>query len=489
MSLGRRSCSLVLPGVLLVLLLAVPGGFAKDKEVRIPLPRRSHATPVQNLNREGVKALQKHDYEKAKKLFYQAYLLDPNDPFTLNNLGYVSELQGEVDRAQRFYALAAEQTSDARVDRSTSETMIGKPVSAVAGKTDDVRVQVNRYNVEAIGLLMKDRAPEADLLLHKALALDRHNPFTLNNLGYAQEKEGELEQALSFYSAAAATRATDPVVVTPNAGWRGKPIGEIASENARKVQRMMSRTEGREARVARLNLRGVSAINRNERDKARQFFEQAYKLDPNDAFTLNNMGYLAETQGDQETARFYYEKAQDANRNHARVEVATRKQAEGRQLATVADQSYGMVGTSMQAEVEARRRKGGPVVLKRRDNTPVIDSAPAPSSSERPAPGPGNMMGGGSPAGAAPASPSPQPAAGAPVSTTPPPAGTTGAAPTTSTSQPAQEPGWKPATPAPSLPSVEPVPTQPEKPPQTVTPPAPPPTQQIPPPTTGTTPR
>ena len=479
MSLGPKPCSLVLPGLLLALLLAVPSGFAKDKEVRIPLPKRSHATPVQNLNRDGVKALEKHDYEKAKKLFYQAYLLDPNDPFTLNNLGYVSELQGEIDRAQRFYALAAEQTSDARVDRSTNDQIVGKPVSVVAGKTDDVRVQVNRYNVEAISLLLKDRAPEADLLLHKALALDRHNPFTLNNLGYAQEKEGELEQALSFYSAAAATRASDPVVVTPHAGWRGKPIGEIAADNARNVRRIMNRTEGREARVARLNLRGVSAINRNERDKARGFFEQAYKLDPNDAFTLNNMGYLSEMDGDQETAKFYYEKALDANRSKARVEVATRKQAEGRQLATVADQSSGMVETSMQTQVEARRRRGGPVVLKRRDNTPVMEAAPAPSTAERPAPGPGNMTGGGAPAGgAAPGGPNPQPAGGTPV--TPP-------------SQPAQQPGWNPAAPTPSLPSVEPLPTAPPQPQQqqnpNVAPPVPPATQQIPPPTTGATPR
>ena len=464
MSLGRKPRSLVFPGVLLVLLLAVPAGFAKDKEVRIPLPKRSHATPVQNLNREGVKALEKHDYEKAKKLFYQAYLLDPNDPFTLNNLGYISELQGEIDRAQRFYALAAEQTSDARVDRSTSEAMVGKPVSAVAGKTDDVRVRVNRYNVEAIGLLLKDRAPEADMLLHKALALDRHNPFTLNNLGYAQEKEGELEQALSFYSAAAATRANDPIVVTPISGWRGKPIGEIASDNARKVRRMIGRTEGIEARVARLNLRGVSAINRNERNKARQFFELAYKLDPTDAFTLNNMGYLSEMDGDQETAKFYYEKALDARRAKARVEIATRKQAEGKEVATVADQSSAMVQTSMQAEVEARRRQGGPIVLKRRDNMPVNDVAPAPSTSERPAPGPPTTTGGGTGA------------IGGATTTTPKP-------------QPAPTPGWKPATQAPSLPSVEPVPDrQPQQLPQTEAPPLPPATQQVPPPT-GETPR
>src|SRR5258708_2026589 len=93
---------------------AMPGGLfltaAQAGDLRIALPKRATTTPVQQLNREGVEAINKHNVDKAKKLFYQAYLLDPDDPFTLNNLGYISELEGAVDRAQRFYALAREQS-------------------------------------------------------------------------------------------------------------------------------------------------------------------------------------------------------------------------------------------------------------------------------------------------------------------------------------------------------------------------------------------
>ena len=67
---------------------------AQAGDLRIALPKRATTTPVQQLNREGVKAVNKHHVDKAKKLFYQAYLLDPDDPFTLNNLGYISELEG-----------------------------------------------------------------------------------------------------------------------------------------------------------------------------------------------------------------------------------------------------------------------------------------------------------------------------------------------------------------------------------------------------------
>ncbi len=69
------------PSVLALSLLC--GGFpAQAQQLRIPLPKKSKFTPVQQLNRDGVAALKKHDIGKAKRLFYKAYLIDPNDPST-----------------------------------------------------------------------------------------------------------------------------------------------------------------------------------------------------------------------------------------------------------------------------------------------------------------------------------------------------------------------------------------------------------------------
>jgi Flp pilus assembly protein TadD len=64
---------------------------AWPQNLRITLPKYSELTPVQRLNREGVSAIQNHQYEKAEGIFYKAYLYDPADAFTLNNLGYISE--------------------------------------------------------------------------------------------------------------------------------------------------------------------------------------------------------------------------------------------------------------------------------------------------------------------------------------------------------------------------------------------------------------
>jgi len=396
-ALHMRSMSLNLACVLLGCALALS---AAAKDVRISLPKKSKPTPVQKLNQDGVKELQKHNYKKAKELFYKAYLLDPDDPFTLNNLGYVAELDGQIDRAQRYYALAAEHVSDAVVNRSTDRAIVGKPVDKVAGNAADAQMQINRTNVYAMSLLQKDRAPEADLALQKALKLDSKNPFTLNNLGYAREKEGELEDAYKYYTQAASEHSDTPIVVTVNKSWRGKPISEVAQHNAENVRKEMDRQNDVPERVARLNTRGVAAINRNDYKLARQYFQEAYKLDPKNAFALNNMGFLAEADGDRETADFYYGKAKEAQQSGQRVAYATRKDAEGQKLAAVAGSSDESVNKAMEEAAAARRMQGGAVVLHTRDNQPVVEPLVPPKpqptepihSVEIPEPGSGGLL-------------------------------------------------------------------------------------------------
>ena len=147
-------------------------------DLKVTLPKHSQLTLVQRLNREGVDAVRKKQYEKAEAIFYKAYLYDPTDPFTLNNLGYISELQGQLDRALKLYALASEQGGEAFIDRSNAKQLVGKPMSYALNGLQDVPMRVNHMNVEAIGLLSQNRIYEADLLLQQALALDPQNTFT-----------------------------------------------------------------------------------------------------------------------------------------------------------------------------------------------------------------------------------------------------------------------------------------------------------------------
>ena len=351
---------------------------ARAGDLKIKLPKHSEITPVQKLNREGVGAIRKRDYKKAESLFYKAYLLDPDDPFTLNNLGYTSELEGQVDRAERFYVLAAKQATDAVIDDSTSPQLKGRPMN-VALSTPDLPLQLNHANVEAVRLLSQGRAPEADMLLQQALKNDPNNVFTLNNLGVAKEMEGESVEAAQYYDAAAARHSSASAVITLTRLWRGKAASEMAAQNASALRHRMETHGTPEARAAELDLRGVSAINRNDPRAAKEDFRKAYAIDPHNAFTLNNIGYVAELEGDQETAQFFYDSARKAPGANERVVLATRRSAEGLRLLQVAENSNAKVETKVAEERAARRRQGEPILLRRRDDT-VVDEPSAPSA-------------------------------------------------------------------------------------------------------------
>jgi Flp pilus assembly protein TadD len=370
----------------LLVSLAHAGGL------RITIPKRSNATPVQKLNREGVKEIQHHHLARAERLFYRAYLIDPDDPFTLNNLGYISELQGKIDRAQRYYQLAAkENNSETVIAIASARDLEGKKLSDVTESYGNLELRVNRGNLEAMTLLEQGRSQEAEDILRNTLKLDPRNPFTLNNLGYAMEKQGDLEAALRFYNDASITHSSEPIVVSLDPKWRGKPISDIAFKNEQAVRARLDSQQSSQDKAARLQVQGVSALNHNQDDKAYQDFREAYKLDPNSAFSLNNMGYVSDAFGDKETANEFYSAAQRGEEASAPVSVASHHEMVGVAVGQVAGTNSQASEADLQAEAEAKRRSHAPIVLRRRDNTPVTmpqEQAPQsqPSGPQAPRP-------------------------------------------------------------------------------------------------------
>lgn len=346
--------------------------------LKIIIARRSELTPVQRLNREGVGAVQKHQYDKAEALFYKAYLYDPADPFTLNNLGYISELQGQLERADKFYALASQQSCSATIDKSNVKNLEGKPMELAFESLQDVPMRVNRMNVNAINLLAQSRGFEAIALLHATLSLDPQNPFTLNNLGVAEEAIGDYDSALKFYGAAFDVHSSEAVIVTLDRSWRGKSVSSMAAESARQLEERIKKMDAAEEHAVMFTLRGVSATNRNDWPEARQDFLKAYSLDPASAFSLNNRGYVAEMDGDLETAQFFYDKARNADDSNVRVGLASLHSAEGKRLLTVAAESNKQVDGELDIYSRDRRRQTGPIEL-----TPRI-IAPGGVSSVKP---------------------------------------------------------------------------------------------------------
>jgi tetratricopeptide (TPR) repeat protein len=240
-------------------------------------------------------------------------------------------------------------------------------------------MQVNRMNFDAMTLLADHRSAEAETLLKQALALDPHNSFTLNNLGVTEESIGDLDAALKYYDAAANSRSTEPVVVTAATAWRGKPVSDVALQNAQLLQQKMKTIDLPAARAAMLASRGVTALNQNNWTSAREDFLQAYHLDPNSAFALNNAGYVAEREGDVETANFFYGKARAAGDAAAKVGLATQQAAEGNPLMAVASTNDQETQQKLDTVREERRQQKGPIQLLRRNGTPVKSSEPQPA--------------------------------------------------------------------------------------------------------------
>lgn len=368
------------------LMVCAAAPLASASDLRITIPRRSELTPVQRLNREGVEEIRKHDYEKAEALFYKAYLYDPADPFTLTNLGYISELQGQLEKADTFYKLAGEQQCGAVIDRSNTKQLQGKPMMYALDTVKNIPMRVNRMNILAIEMLSQDQGFEAEALLRRTLVLDPRNPFTLNNLGVAEEATGDYESALNYYDQAAASHSTEPVVVTLKRSWRGKPVSEMAADSAQDLRKRMRKMDLAHAHAAMLAMRGVSAANQNDWSTARKDFLDAYSMDPQSAFALNNLGYIAEKEGDLETAQFYYAKARKAGDAGARVGLATQSQAQGQRLGVVARDSDQKVDSALDVYSQNRRGEQGPVELTPRngsDATAPDTDKPAPPATPR----------------------------------------------------------------------------------------------------------
>jgi|SRR5580698_5287395 Flp pilus assembly protein TadD len=370
---------------------AVPAGWTRDRgTVAITIPLHSRLSLVQRLNRDGVELVQKHQYDKAETLFLKAYLYDPADPFTLNNLGYIAELQGQADRAHKFYDLASEQGCSAVIDRSSAKELEGKPMRAAIEGLQGSPMRVNYLNVEAIRLLSQNRGNDAVALLKQAAASDPQNPFTLNNLGVASEAIGDDQAALQYYESVARLHSSEAVIIADDRGWRGKSVSEMAATSAKRLQKLMADRSPDYSQSAMFDRRGVTAINQNDWSAARKDFLEAYSLDSSSAFSLNNRGYVAEMDGDLETAQFFYMKAGKAADADARIGLATQSAAQGKRLFAVAADSNGKVDGALDKYSVERHLETAPIELTPRggkftdDSAPMQDHPSSPSAPQNP---------------------------------------------------------------------------------------------------------
>ena len=149
----------------------------------------------------------------------------------------------------------------------------------------------------------------------------------------------------------------------------------MAAGSAKRLRERIRGMETAQAHAVMFTLRGVSATNKNDLLEAKRDFLEAYSLDPASAFSLNNRGYVAEMDGDLETAQFFYEKARRAGDSNARVGLSSLQTAEGKSLFTVAEDSDQQVDGELDKYSQGRRKQTGPIEL-----SPRIDAQGGVSS-------------------------------------------------------------------------------------------------------------
>src|SRR5579871_3429796 len=148
----------------------------------------------------------------------------------------------------------------------------------------------------------------------------------------------------------------------------------MAAAIANRVRRLIDTSQPAETRALMLTLQGVNAANQNDWPTAREDFLRAYSLDHTSAFTLNNRGYVAEHDGDLETAQFFYGKARKSDDANAQVGIATAMSAKGQPLGAVAANSNQKVETALEIYSRERRGKQGPIELTPRGSNPNGDT-------------------------------------------------------------------------------------------------------------------
>ena len=148
----------------------------------------------------------------------------------------------------------------------------------------------------------------------------------------------------------------------------------MAEASADRLEKHMQQINMAEVRADMLAC--ATQENQNNWQAARQDFVHAYSLDPANAFTLNNLGYVSEREGDLETAQFFYTKARRASNANRPIGKATNAAAQGQPLVRVAEDSDGKVDSKLEQYSQQRRVEQGPVEL-----APRGDDSNAPTTS------------------------------------------------------------------------------------------------------------
>ncbi len=156
-------------------------------------------------NEDGVHLFAAGEYGKALECFDLAHTLHPNDAVILYNMGQCYERQGEIARAEQYYASCVERDAkhaDARLALIAIQYRTGRTGAANLVIEEWLKPQppaADALVADAWRLRQERAIPAAQARLHQALSLDRNNRRALTELAILYEMQGLPDRSLALY--------------------------------------------------------------------------------------------------------------------------------------------------------------------------------------------------------------------------------------------------------------------------------------------------
>ncbi|MSU76640.1 MAG: tetratricopeptide repeat protein [Gemmataceae bacterium] len=156
-------------------------------------------------NDDGVHLFAAGEFGKALECFDLALTLHPHDSVILYNMGQCYERQGDLPRAEQYYASCVERDAkhaDARLALITIQYRTGRTGAANLVIEDWLKQQPTTADAlvaDAWRLRQQRAIPAAQARLHQALSLDRNNRRALTELAILYELQGLPDRSLALY--------------------------------------------------------------------------------------------------------------------------------------------------------------------------------------------------------------------------------------------------------------------------------------------------
>jgi hypothetical protein len=94
-------------------------------------------TPTQDQLADGIKAYREGNVQKFIQMTKKAYEMDPKDPYVINDMGVVYELEGNKTAAMANYKEAAQKAGDRTIRYSQVDKEQGRLLRVVAQENYD----------------------------------------------------------------------------------------------------------------------------------------------------------------------------------------------------------------------------------------------------------------------------------------------------------------------------------------------------------------